>query len=291
MSQPAEPTGSTCYRHPGREAYISCQRCGRTICPECMREASVGFQCPECVTEGNRTVRRPRTMAGGAVRPGRENVVTMTMIAINVLAFVGTLATGGNNGTLNQWGAMLSLSSFSPESGELLTGVADGAWWRPITSAFLHFGVLHLLLNMYALYLFGPLAERSLGTLRYVLTYLTLAVGSSVVVYWFSDERALTAGASGVVFGLFGFVLVLMLKLGQDVRGLLVLLAINAFISLQGGISWQAHLGGFVTGVLLAGVLAVAPRRVRPAAYWVALGLVWAVCALGLVVRTAQLTG
>jgi membrane associated rhomboid family serine protease len=254
-----------------------------------MREASVGFQCPECVTEGNRSVRRPRTMAGGAVA-ARDSVVTLVMIALNVVAFVGTAASGGDNGTLNRWGAMLSTSSFSVESGELLTGVAEGAWWRPVTAAFLHFGVLHLLLNMYALYLFGPMVERSLGTLRYVLTYLTLAVGSSVVVYWLSPEHALTAGASGVVFGLFGFALVLLLKLGEDVRGLLVLLAINGFISLQGGVSWQGHLGGFVTGLLLAGVLALAPRRVRPAAYWVALVLVWTACAVGLVARTAQLT-
>ncbi len=289
MTQPAEPTRSTCYRHPEREAYISCQRCGRTICPECMREASVGFQCPECVAEGNRGVRRPRTLAGGSV-PSSENAVTLTMIGLNVVAFVGTVASGGDNGTLNQWGAMLSTSATSMVTGELLTGVADGAWWRLVTSAFLHFGVLHLLLNMYALYLFGPMAERSLGTLRYVLTYLTLAVGSSVFVYWFSDERALTAGASGVVFGLFGFVLVLLLKLGQDVRGLLVLLAINAFISLQGGVSWQAHLGGFVVGLLLAGVLALAPRRIRPAAYWAALATVWVLCAVGIVARTAQLT-
>lgn len=289
MTQPAEPTGSSCYRHPDREAYISCQRCGRTICPACMNEASVGFQCPACLAEGNRSVRRPRTLAGGAV-PARESAVTLVMIAINLVAFAGTWLTGGDNGTLNQWGAMLTRSAFSVETGELLTGVADGAWWRPVTSAFLHFGPLHLLLNLYALYLFGPMAERSLGTLRYVLTYLTLAVGSSVVVYWFSPETALTAGASGVVFGLFGFVLVLMLRLGQDVRGLLVLLAVNGFISLQGGISWQAHLGGFVTGLVLAGVLAVAPRRVRPAAYWGALAIVWALCAVGLVARTAQLT-
>ena len=104
---------------------------------------------------------------------------------------------------------------------------------------------------MYALYLFGPYVERSLGTTRFVVAYVTMAVASSVFVYWLTEPDVATIGASGAVFGLFGLALVLLIRTRQDVRGLLVLLAINAFISLQGNISWQGHLGGFVTGALL----------------------------------------
>jgi hypothetical protein len=69
MSDPA-PAGAvpSCYRHPGREAYIKCQRCGRVICPDCMRDSAVGFQCPECVKEGSRSTRSGRTAYGG-LRP------------------------------------------------------------------------------------------------------------------------------------------------------------------------------------------------------------------------------
>lgn len=64
-------TESVCYRHSGKDAYISCQRCERPICPECMRDASVGFQCPECITKGAKSVRQPRTAAGGAIPAAR----------------------------------------------------------------------------------------------------------------------------------------------------------------------------------------------------------------------------
>ncbi len=110
--------------------------------------------------------------------------------------------------------------------------------------------MLHIAFNMYALYLFGPFVERALGTWRFIAAYLTMAVVSSVFVYCALEPRGtLTIGASGAIFGLFGMALVLLLKAKQDVRSLLVLLAINAFISTQGNISWQGHLGGFIVGV------------------------------------------
>src|SRR3954465_3639035 len=94
-----------CYRHPDREAYISCQRCERLICPECMREASVGFQCPSCIALGAKSVRQPKTLAGGTVS-GREGVVSMVLIGINVAAYVAQLATGNRAGEIYQQGAM-----------------------------------------------------------------------------------------------------------------------------------------------------------------------------------------
>ncbi|MGA8986833.1 rhomboid family intramembrane serine protease [Aeromicrobium sp.] len=278
-----------CYRHPDREAYISCQRCERLICPECMNDASVGFHCPSCVAEGAKTVRAPRTIAGGAIS-GRVGTVSLVLIGINVVAFLVTLASGGNSGPVFQHGSMLSSSAVN-SSGDVLTGVDDGAYWRLLTSAFLHQNVLHIAFNMYALYLFGPFVERALGTVRFVAVYITMAIGASVFVYWLSDPRALTIGASGAVFGLFGMALIFLLKAKQDVTTLLVLLAINAFLSTRGNISWQGHLGGFVVGCVLGLAFAYAPRDRRTLVQVGVLTLLWVGIVVSLIIRTGQLRG
>ena len=266
-----------CYRHADREAYISCQRCERLICPDCMRDASVGFQCPECVAEGSKSVRAPRTVVGGAISM-RAGAVSMALLGLNVVVFLLQKLTEGNVNSVFQWGAMQGFA------------VAGGDYWRLLTAAFLHVGILHIAFNMYALYLFGPFVERALGTTRFVIAYLTMAISSSVFVYWLTDPQVATIGASGAVFGLFGLALVLLIRLRQDVRGLLVLLALNAFISLQGNISWQGHLGGFVTGVLLGAALAYAPRERRTAVHVAAFGLTWLFIVVAVVVRTVQLS-
>jgi membrane associated rhomboid family serine protease len=265
-----------CYRHADREAYIQCQRCERLICPECMRDASVGFQCPECVAEGRKSVRAPRTIAGGAITMN-AGAVSMALLGLNVVVFLLQKITEGNDNSVFQLGAMQGFA------------VADGDYWRLLTAAFLHAGILHIAFNMYALYLFGPFVERALGTTRFVIAYLTMAVASSVFVYWLTAPGIATIGASGAVFGLFGLALVLLIRTGQDVRGLLVLLAINAFISLQGNISWQGHLGGFVTGVVLGAALAYAPRERRSAVHIAAFGLTWLVIVVAVILRTMQL--
>lgn len=286
MSQPAE--ANRCYRHPDRDAYISCQRCERLICPECMRDASVGFHCPSCVTEGAKSVRAPRTIAGGALS-ANVGIVSFVLIGLNVAAYVLTLATGGNGGDLFQHGAMLSQSAINT-SGETLTGVNDGAYWRLVTSAFLHGSLLHIAFNMYALYLFGPFVEKALGTVRFIAAYLTTAIGASVFVYCLSEPRGLTIGASGAVFGLFGMALMLLLRAKQDVTTLIVLLAINGVISLQGNISWQGHLGGFVAGCILGAAFAYAPRDRKQAVQVLVFAAVWAAMIAALVIRTGQLT-
>ena len=241
-----------------------------------MRDAAVGFQCPECIAEGRKTVRAPRTITGGAISM-RAGAVSMGLLGINVVVFLLQLATEGSVNSVFQLGAMQGFA------------VADGDYWRLFTAAFLHAGILHIAFNMYALYIFGPYVERSLGTTRFVIAYVTMAVASSVFVYWLTEPQVATIGASGAVFGLFGLALVLLIRTRQDVRGLLVLLAINAFISLQGNISWQGHLGGFVTGVLLGVSLAYAPRDRRAAYQFAAFGLTWALIVVAVIARTAQL--
>jgi membrane associated rhomboid family serine protease len=266
-----------CYRHADREAYIQCQRCERFICPDCMRDAAVGFQCPECVAEGRKSVRAPRTIAGGAITMS-AGAVSMALIGLNVVVFLLQKITEGRVNSVFQLGAMHGYS------------VAEGDYWRLLTAAFLHAGILHIAFNMYALYLFGPFVERALGTTRFVIAYLTMAVASSVFVYWLTAPQVATIGASGAIFGLFGLALVMLIRLRQDVRGLLVLLAINAFISLQGNISWQGHLGGFITGVVLGAALAYAPRERRSAVHVAAFGLTWLAIVVAVVLRTTQLS-
>lgn len=249
---------SVCYRHSDREAYISCQRCERPICPECMRDASVGFQCPACITKGAKAVRQPRTAAGGAL-PGNPGAATLTLIGINAVVYVVSLILHelGRAG-LDVWGAIVGGPVVY--DGQLVEGIAGGEYWRLLTSAFLHAGLLHLLFNMIGLYLFGPFLEKLLGTTRFVVFYLASAVFSGAVVFALTAPNVPTVGASGAVFALFGLALVVLLKAGQDVRGLVAILAINAFLSLRDGISWQGHLGGFIAGVLFGLAISFAPR-------------------------------
>lgn len=280
MSQQA--AGQFCYRHPDRPAYIQCQRCARFICPEDMREASVGFQCPECVSRGRASVRQPRTLAGGAIS-SNPGAVTIAIIAINVAAQLVVMATGGarnpNQSEFFQWGWLSGIQ------------VAEGDYWRLLTAAFLHGGYIHIALNMYALYLFGPYVEHTLGRARYIATYVTLAIGSSVVVYLLTDPLTATIGASGAVFGLFGLALVFLIRTRQNVTGMLVLLAINGVISLKAGISWQGHLGGFITGLLLGLVFAYAPRERRTLLQVGAFVVLWALFIAAVSWRTDELVG
>jgi len=253
VSIPSTPQATpACYRHPDRATYVRCTRCNRPICPECMRDAAVGHQCAECVGEAAKTVRQPRTAFGGR-QYGAKPVVTYTLIAVNV--------------------ALFFLETVSPTlQSELVLrspAVADGDLYRLLTSAFMHYGITHLLFNMYALFVVGPPLEAWLGRLRFTALYVLSALGGSVLVYLLSPLNAATAGASGAVFGLFGASFVVGRRLNLDVRWVIALIAINlAFtfvIPLLGGqnISWQGHIGGLVTGAVVAAAYAYAPRAQR----------------------------
>ncbi|MPZ60686.1 MAG: rhomboid family intramembrane serine protease [Propionibacteriales bacterium] len=278
----------TCYQHPNRETYIRCQRCDRPICPDCMREASVGYQCPVCVAEGQATVRQPRTVYGGALGPGRP-VVTYGLIAINTALMILVWVTGGSMS-----GIYLDSLQYS---GEPLTnqidpagGVGDGEYWRLITSAFMHDPGMpfHILMNMFALYIFGPALEARMGWWRFLSVYLLAALSGSLFVYWLSPNP--TVGASGAVFGLLGAALVITVRRGQDASWLIGLLLINVVISVGApNISWQGHLGGFVGGALLALLLEHAPRRHRTLVQVVGFVVVLAVLVVLVAVRTSQI--
>jgi len=213
-------------------------------------------------------------MAGGAISTDAGRI-SFALIAVNVAAFIAQMATGGSSGLVTALGEMDS------------SAVASGDYWRLLTGEFLHASPLHLVLNMVALYLFGPAAERALGSVRFVASYLTMAIAASTFVYLLTLQS--TVGASGAIFGLFGLVFVLLVRAGQDVRNLIVLLVINGLISLNGHISWQAHLGGFLTGILLGAVFAYAPRASRTLWQSLAFAGIWVAILASVVVHTVAL--
>ncbi len=246
-----------CYRHPDRESHIRCQRCERPICPDCMTEAAVGFQCPSCVVEGRKSVRTATTTYGGR-RPTRPGLLSQVLIGINVAVFVVLLATGGRG---------------SPIAFELVLipqQVAGGAVWQLLTSAFAHLDLLHIALNMYAIYLLGPQLEELLGRARFLALYLVSALAGSALVMAASAPFGATLGASGAVFGLFAAYLVVALRRRANLQPILIVIGINVLFTVigRGFISWQGHLGGFLGGLLVAGALFYAPRQGRSRWQW-----------------------
>jgi len=280
---PAAPP--TCYRHPGRETHIRCTRCQRSICPDCMISAAVGFQCPNCVREGSKDVRAPRTRLGGKVQTNSE-IVTRVLIAINVGVFI--LAWLG--GPALQERLMLIGRGFSANAGGLV-GVANGEWYRLLTAMFLHVGLLHLALNMAALWIFGTQLERQLGRTRYLSLYLLSGLSGSAVSYAFNQPNQPSLGASGAVFGLVGAALVIGRKLRYDVSVLAVFLVLNLVIGFSvSGIDWRAHLGGLAAGMTMGAAYAYAPPKQRTAVHVAtAVGLAVAIVAI-VAWRTAALT-
>jgi membrane associated rhomboid family serine protease len=225
-----------CYRHPGRKAGVRCRRCQRPLCPECMISAPVGFQCPSCV-RGGPVVRSARSLR-------RDPYVTYTIIAACVAIFLPSI---GGEGALGRSGNQLAddLALFGP-------AVADGEWWRLVSSGFLHYGLLHLGFNMFILWQLGMLLEPALGRIRFAALYFTALLCGSFGALLLSPD-ALTAGASGAVYGLMGAAVIGLRRRGVDpmqsgIGGLLVVNLLLTFVI--PGISIGGHLGGLVGGAL-----------------------------------------
>jgi membrane associated rhomboid family serine protease len=273
------PAVPVCYRHPKREAYLRCVRCDRPICPDCVIEAPVGFQCPECVAAGRRTVRVSRTMFGGSTT-GEHGYVTKALIAINTAVLVvGVAISGAQSLYGGGLGGLLSGSTKLSQAwsvwgvaqtgyGRVVTaqyraGVADGEYYRLFTSMFVHYGLVHLALNMWALWVLGRELEARLGPSRFLTLYLVAGVGGSVACYLFTPA-AQSAGASGAIYGLFGALFVVFRKLNLNTSSIITVLVINLVFSFTvPGISIAAHLGGLVTGGLIGVALAYAPQGMR----------------------------
>jgi membrane associated rhomboid family serine protease len=291
-----------------------------------MNTAAVGQHCPECAGAGRRTQRSARTIFGGTLA-GQHGHVTKALIAINVgvavlAAIVGggqAIAGGawggllGGSTPLHYWGALVAgepavTIAYTNNSGQVVAtadGVVNGDYYRLLTSMFLHYGIFHLLLNMWALWVVGGVLEPLLGRVRFLALYLISGLGGSVAVYFtagmdaelfgrpvFGELSSATAGASGAVFGLFGAFYVVLRRMRRDTSGITVILAINLIFTLTvPGISVAGHLGGLVTGALVALGLAYAPRQQRTAVQVAAIGGMAVLLVVLTLVRTASLSG
>lgn len=288
---PGEDAGASpprCYRHPGRETYVSCVRCGRHACPDCLRSAAVGQQCVDCIRDGNRGSRQAIGRFGGKVsdRP----VVTYTLVALCVIAYVVEL--GYNN--IVDYGAMVG---YLPDSTiHAVIGVTVGDWYRLLTSAFLHelpgsgIGLTHIVFNMWALIVVGPSLERVFGRVRFLAVYLVSALAGSVLFYILAKPEAVAFGASGAIFGLFGAWFVLARRLRLDARQVVLLIVLNLGITFfVHGIAWQAHVGGLIAGAALTAAYVYAPRANRTLIQAAATIAMLAIIVAGVILRDENL--
>ncbi|MGW1105048.1 rhomboid family intramembrane serine protease [Streptomyces sp. NPDC002540] len=280
----------SCYRHPGRGTHIRCTRCDRPICPECMVNASVGFQCPDCVRQGAGTghgpgAARPRTVVGAPVTAD-PRLITKILIGINVAVFIVVYVKGSLLQDLTLFGRA-NLYYGGPAE-----GVAEGQWYRLVTSMFLHQEVWHIAFNMLGLWWLGGPLEAALGRARYLALYLLSGLAGSALTYWLAAPNQPSLGASGAIFGLLGATAVLMRRLNYDMRPVFVLLAVNLVITFNpwGGIAWQAHVGGLIAGTLIAIGMVHAPRERRALVQYGTCALVLAAVVVIVLARTAALT-
>lgn len=241
-----------CYRHPDRLTGVRCVRCNRPICPECQRPAAVGFQCPDDVKAGQASIRRARTVVGARADANAVPFVTYGLIAINVLVYVLTAIGPGANFAQNNGDTQVRL--------ELVPYLvaANDDYYRLFTAMFVHYGPIHILFNMYALYAIGPALERAFGWWRFAAVYFIGGLGGSVACLLFQDPLGASAGASGAIFGLFAALLVLSKRTGAPATQVWIVVGINfVFTFSVPNISIWGHLGGFVFGGLAAlGLLA-----------------------------------
>lgn len=270
-----------------------------------MNPSAVGFQCPECVAQGRRETRQGQLPYGG--RPSRDpRQTTFALIGVNVAVLVAVFLTGGSFGRVFNLLAITPLGYCVRENGDIVSlvrqgcsgqglswtdGVASGAWWQLITSAFTHAEILHIAFNMFALWILGPQLERLLGRTRFLALYLVSALAASAFVMLFSNPLVSTVGASGAIFGMLGAFLLVARKHGGNVRQILILLGANVVITVAGAsfISWQGHLGGLIGGLAVTAAIIHVPKEHRARWQWVLVGAV-AVASLGTaVVKAAQL--
>lgn len=246
-----------CYRHPDRQSFVLCQRCMRTICPECQTPAAVGVICPECMNADrkNRTPaqkkaeRRWGSRSGGAMAITRSGRPIVTYVLLAVTSFIGLLQ------LIPGIGPQITDQLFfaSPYLYPNLSPLPFEPW-RLLTAVFAHGNFIHLALNMLALWMLGQSLEPMLGRARFLALYLISGLGGSVMVAVLAPLTS-TVGASGAIFGLMAALLIVGRHIGANVTGLLVILGINFVYGLVfggGRISWQAHLGGLLIGALVA---------------------------------------
>src|SRR5688500_4956464 len=266
----SSPAGTlTCYRHPNRVAGRRCTRCGKPACAECLVQAPVGSHCVDCARAA-----RPDPKTRVRYWNARQaTLVTYALILTNLLAFIYVLVDtpdsvmGDTNATgYLKLGLMRDLlrSDFPFDIPDGL----PGQWYRLVSSGFLHYGILHLAFNMYALWALGQTLEPMLGRLRFGMAYFACLLGGSAGALLL-QPNGLHGGASGAVFGLFGLIIVGYLQRGINplTTSLGGVLIVNVLLSFRGGISFGGHLGGAVAGMICGWVM-MAPAQRRVAEKW-----------------------
>jgi membrane associated rhomboid family serine protease len=248
-----------CYRHPDRETGVSCSECGRGICPDCMVFAPVGIRCPDHAGGAERSqrvaqgARRAGLSGPASFLSGTSALVTKALIAANVLVFMINLAQGAS---LGRNGGELFFDWALIGRGQLIDGtmigVAEGEWWRLVTSMFLHGGILHLGLNMLLLFWVGAPIEEAIGRARFLILYFVSGLAGAAGALLLSDPSSITVGASGAIFGLLGAAVVFerqrTMVLGGSALSIIVLNLVLTFA--VPNVSIGGHVGGLIGGAL-----------------------------------------
>lgn len=251
--EPSVTAPPRCYVHPDRVAGSVCRRCGRPICPDCMHEAPVGWQCSSCVRAGHRispTVRwRPRSR--GRLGATRITPVVIAIIVVNAGVYL--------------WEETNFFQAEQRFSLWPLRVHYVHEWYRLLTNAFLHANAEHIILNMITLAIIGPAVEAEVGPVRFLAIYLLAAIGGSVAYDILAPPNQLGLGASGAIFGVMGAYYVLARLRRWDVQTITSLLVINIVFSfVVPGIAWQDHLGGLIVGGAVCFGLVATPRSWGP---------------------------
>lgn len=266
------PGFAPCYRHPERMTGISCQRCQRAICGECMNPASVGFQCPSCVASGRANARAPRTGFGAILKPGGRTATKVLMGALAV-EWALNLVSGG---LLNQ---LLVMSN---------EAIYAGQFWRLLTASLTSGSILGVLMNVLVLWIAGRAIESELGAWRFVVLYLAAGLGGATLLFVFGPYGSGGYGAAAAVIGLLAANAIFKHKMQEDVRadiGLFILLILYSILVGFRSFGWLMLIGGIIVGALVGVVLAYAPRRNRGTVQVVGLLAVITICLVAVVLK------
>lgn len=275
MSDSARNPDNYCYRHPDRQSFVLCQRCGRTICPECQTMAAVGVHCPECVKESQASMPRSRPAVVTSMRRfgrvGRAGgpIVSYTIIGLSLLGFVLQLIPGAES-------ALLFYPPF-----------AASQPWRFLTGIFVAGSVLQVLFNAFSIFIFGPMLESMLGRFRFAALFLLGAFGGEVAVLLFASGSVFS-GMTGAIYGLLGAFVVTQRHLGGRSVQLYVIIAINVALAVFSG-AWALALGGLAVGALVGYAYVRTRERAQSQTQLYALGGIFAALILLTVVGSTVL--
>jgi membrane associated rhomboid family serine protease len=228
-----------CVNHSNQVTYVRCSRCENYICTDCMRSASIGYKCPSCASDSTQVI---KGINRNRFIPSQKNTQVTKFLSISLLVvYVFQFLLGDV--------LIANFALFAPS-------VTNGQWWLLITAGFLHGSIIHLLFNVYILWVLGSQLENIVGKAKFIIIYFGSLLGGSLASYLFSPIGSYSIGASGAIFGLMGAMLVVGRKRNLDISQITTLVVINVVIGfVLSGIDWRAHLGGLAAGALITWVL------------------------------------